>query len=155
APRRAVARMREESSRLLSDVEFLDARGRVVLRVLGREEEIARLPADLYAYWASPRRVHLNRDITEVFQGVSGVGHCAVCKVGNGGNKILVNRLWAQVLARMILGAGERAAFADLKLPPVPSASWLLGRASAKDAVRLLTRWDVCMADVEVLAEES
>src|SRR5262249_11655586 len=78
----AVARMREEGTKLLSDAEFLNSTGRVVLRVLGREEEIIRLPADLYTYWASPRQVHLGRDISRVFGGVPGVEACTVCELG-------------------------------------------------------------------------
>jgi phosphopantetheinyl transferase (holo-ACP synthase) len=155
AQMRAVARMRGVDSKLLSDVEFVGPDGTVAARVLGREEDITRLPADLYAYWSSPRRVHLSRDITEVFRGVPGIDHCTICATANVGDALLMNRLWAQVLARMILSRAELNTYAGLKLPPLALASWLLGRAAVKDAVRLHERLDVCMADVEVVTEET
>jgi phosphopantetheinyl transferase len=85
-----------------------------------------------------------------LFRGVPGVEHCTVCEVGNVADKILVNRLWSQVLAHMVLSTAERKAFTGMKLVPVPAASWLLGRIAAKDAVRMRAGLEVGLADVEV-----
>jgi phosphopantetheinyl transferase len=109
------------------------------------------LPRGLYAYWSTPRKVVLGRSIGGLFRDLPGIEHCAICEVAGATGKILLNRLWCQVLARMILGAEERQIFNDLKLPPLNAVSWLLGRAVAKDSVRLLRALDVCMADVSIL----
>src|SRR5262249_40228809 len=134
---RAVARVTPEPARVLSDLELTAADGRVVLRVLGRSEEIVRLPGDFYRYWSSPRQIVLSRPLRELFHDVPGAASCAVCELGTAAGNPVENRLWSQALARMILNAEERRVFGQLKLPPVPAASWLLGRAVVKDAVRL------------------
>src|SRR5262249_48176619 len=63
---RAVARVTPEPARVLSDLELTAADGRVVLRVLGRSEEIVRLPGDFYRYWSSPRQIVLSRPLREL-----------------------------------------------------------------------------------------
>jgi acyl transferase domain-containing protein/phosphopantetheinyl transferase len=151
---RAVARMKLDGTNLRSDVEMINADGRVVLRALGRIEGIVRVPAQMYAYWSSPRHIHLSRSIAGLFEGIPGAQHCTFFETGFEGAKILVNRLWLQVLARMILSRAERTAFSGLKLPPVAAASWLLGRAVIKDAVRSRLEYSGCMADVEVQSDE-
>ena len=152
-PLRAVTRVERRGDQVVSDVEMTTEGGRVVLRVAGRSEEFARLPSDLYRYWPSPRRRGLGRDLGGAFAHVPGAEHCAVCAAGNVAGPMLVNPLWAHVLARLTLSARERRAFQGLKLPPVPTASWLLGRVALKEAVRLLRPGDECLADVETDSE--
>jgi acyl transferase domain-containing protein/phosphopantetheinyl transferase len=147
---RAVTRAEVTPTQMRSDCEMVDDAGRVVLRVLDRVEERWRLPGNLFPYWSKPRRTRLSRPLTALFAEVPGIERCVVCEAGNVADKILVNRLWASVLAHMVLSASERRVFAELKLVPVPLASWLLGRVAVKDAVRLLLDLDVCLADVEV-----
>jgi phosphopantetheinyl transferase len=145
---RTLARVRHEATQVVSDVEMTGPGGAPVLRALGRNEELVKLPADLYRYWTAPREASLSRPLHLAFQDVPSAAHCTVCAVGNVGGKYLANRFWQQVLAGLILSAEERRGLADLKLPPVPAASWLLGRAAAKDAVRLQAGLDGCLADV-------
>jgi phosphopantetheinyl transferase len=144
----AVVRYSQDETHLRSDVEMRTADGRVVLRYMERVEEIVHFPAGPYLYWVDPRRVTCSREITALFAGVPGIGQCTVTEVERAGDKLLVNRHWSKVLARMILSRSERADFERAILPPVPAAGWLLGRVAAKDAVRLQGRLDVCMADV-------
>ena len=133
------------------DVEIKTERGEVILRIRNWHHERVRLPRTLYAYWPAPRKVVLGRSIASLFADVPGIEHCAMCEVAGVTGKVLLNRLWCQVLARMILSAEERKCFDELKLPPVAAVAWLLGRAAAKDSVRLLRALDVCMADVSIL----
>src|SRR5205085_607769 len=161
APRRdrrraltGVARVAVEGTRVHADVEMSDDSGRVVLRASGRKEEVVRMPADLYGYWSAPRRAGLSRALPELFRDIPGGADCTVCEAGNAAGRILVNRLWSQVLARMILSTEERRAFSHLNLQPVPTVSWLLGRAVVKDAVRLHLGLDCCLADVVVISDE-
>jgi acyl transferase domain-containing protein len=147
----AISRVQLTDSHLLSDVEMTTQDGQVVLRALGRSEELARLPADLYSYRNSPRQVHMSRLLGPLFLDVPEVEHCTICIIGNVGSKSLVNRLWAQSLAHQILSTSERKALHDLGLPPVQAAAWLAGRVVLKDAVRVRCRLDVAMADVEIL----
>jgi malonyl CoA-acyl carrier protein transacylase/phosphopantetheinyl transferase len=151
---RAVTRVRQEGNRILSDVEMTAPDGRVVFRAVGRAEELARLPADLYAYWPAPDRVRLARDISDTFAGVPGAEDCTVCEVGNVADKALVNRLWSQALARMVLDLDERRRFGELKLAPLPAASWLLGRVAAKEAVRGRTGDGRRLADVLLISDQ-
>jgi 4'-phosphopantetheinyl transferase EntD len=151
---RAVARVRQDGAHDVSDVEITGSDGETVLRALGRTEGHVRLPAGLYRYWTAPREVTLSRALGEPFRDVHGAEGCTVAAVEDLGGKVLVNRLWQEVLASLILGEEERDAFAGLKLLPEPAASWLLGRAAAKDAVRLRAGADVCMADVAIRTGE-
>jgi acyl transferase domain-containing protein len=151
---RAVARMRHDGPKLRSDVEMTTPEGRVVLRALGRVEEVVPVPAPMYAYWSAPERVQLTRSLADVVADIAGADRCSVCQTAFGDAKILVKRLWSQVLARMILSAEERRSFGNLKLPPVAAASWLLGRAAVKDAVRRQVKMPMCLADVPIVADE-
>jgi acyl transferase domain-containing protein/phosphopantetheinyl transferase len=153
-PLRAVARVAPEPTRVGSDLEMTTRDGRVILRVLGRSEQLVRLPGDFYRYWSSPRRVSMSRELGGLFRDVPAAEGCTICELGRLNGKLWVNRLWAQSLARMILGARERRAFASSALPPVAAVSWLNGRIVAKDAARLHLSLDGCMADVEVLTSE-
>jgi phosphopantetheine--protein transferase-like protein len=152
---RAVTSARVTDTQMHSDCEFVDPAGRVVLRVLGRVEEFWRLPGDLCPYWSAPTERHLSQDITSLFRDIPGADRCTVCTVGNVADRFLVNRLWSQVVAHMVLSQAERRAFAELKLVPVPAASWLLGRVAAKDAVRWQRSLAVGLADVEVWPDGS
>jgi phosphopantetheinyl transferase len=154
-PLTAVVRHSEDETHLRSDVEMKTRDGRVVLRYLDRVEEIVRFPTGPYLYWVDPRRVTCSREITSLFAGVPGIERCTVTEVHRAGDKLLVNRHWSRVLARMVLSRAERAEFERAILPPVPAAGWLLGRMAAKDAVRLRERLDLCMADVLIASDPS
>ena len=151
----AVARVKRDGSQFLSDVEMVADSGEVVLRVTGRIEEIVWLPADLYASWSDPYQPILTRDLTHLFEDVPGASAIAVREVGHCASKLMVHRLWSGVLARMILSAEERRLFEELRMPPVPTASWLLGRVAAKDAARVWASCSCCMADVVIVSDEA
>jgi acyl transferase domain-containing protein/phosphopantetheinyl transferase len=153
-PLTAVATFEQHGAKLRSDVEVVGSGGRVVLRYLGKTEEIVDFPLRLYRYGSSPRDVRCSRDITHLFEGVGGIESCRICETNIGQEKLFVKQFWAQVLARMILSRRERDAFMKLRLPPIPTVEWLLGRVAAKDAVRLQAGLACCMADVEIDNDE-
>jgi acyl transferase domain-containing protein/phosphopantetheinyl transferase len=151
----AVTTFDQREGKLLSDAEVATPSGRVVLRYLGKTEEIVDFPLRLYRYASTPRQVRCSRDVTSLFDDLAGMESCTVCESHVGQEKLFVNRLWSQVLARMILSRREHELFASLKLPPAAAVEWLLGRVAAKDAVRLHARLDCGMADVSIANDKS
>lgn len=149
-PLTAVARFEQRDGRLHSDVEIFAEDGRVVLRYLGKTEEVVDFPLSLYRLADAPRQVRCARDITALFADVPGIEFCTVAESCVGNEKLFVHRVWAQVLARMTLSGGERRVFDQLKLPPLQSVEWLLGRVAAKDALRMRHGGAWCMADITI-----
>lgn len=138
---------------LHSDVEFTAADGRVMLRYMGRVEEIVHFPYKAYAYAFNPRKELCSREITELFSDVDGIEQCTLTEVDRVGGKTLVNHLWAKVLARMVLSRSERDQWQSKRQVPVRAAEWLLGRIACKDAVRIHYTMDVGLADVTIGSE--
>jgi phosphopantetheinyl transferase len=149
----ATVRYNVDDRYLRSDVEFTAADGQVVLRYLGRVEEIVHFPLQAYAYPSNPRTQLCSREITELFHGVPGIQQCTMTEVDGIGHHVLVNRLWSEVLARMVLSRSERDAWQSIRRPPVHAVTWLLGRIVGKDAVRIHNALDVCLADVTIQSE--
>jgi phosphopantetheinyl transferase len=147
---RTVTRAVLNATSMISDCEMVDEAGRVVVRVVRREEKRWQLPGNLFLYWCNPRERRFTQDLTHLFRAVPGSDRCTVCEPGNVADTILVNRFWFQVLTRMVLSRAEQRDAAAAKRLPVPAASWFLGRVAAKDAVRLRAGLDVCLTDVEI-----
>ena len=76
-----------------------------------------------------------------------------VCELIRPADSILLNRPWLSVLAHMLLNRRERVFFAGSHMPPAAALAWLLGRAVAKDAVRLHGHSELCMADVDITSD--
>ncbi len=150
-PLHALATVRRDGQHLHSNLEVKTADDQVVLRMTGRACQVVDFPTGIHHYSKSPRSVTCSRDISDAFKDVPGAKHCVVCEIANATGPILLNRLWSQAFGHMILDSEERRVFAALKLPPAAVASWLIGRAVAKDAVRLHAALDVCMADVRIV----
>jgi len=66
--------------------------------------------------------------------------------------------IWQRVLAGLILGRRERDSWRELRAPEARRIEWLLGRLVAKDALRTQLRErhgiELCPADIEILADE-
>lgn len=143
--------LRRDGKYLYSELETTTASGEVVLRVTGRRCLVVDFPTVLHHYSKAPDKVHIARPITELFAETPGIEHCTVCEVIGPGGELLTDRLWSHVVARLILGREERGNFAQMKIPPRETASWLVGRLAAKDAVRLHTRSRCHLADVAII----
>lgn len=149
-PLTAITTFEQQDGKLRSDVEVVDADGRVVLRYLNKVEEVVDFPLSLYRLQEQPSLVRCSRDITALFAGASGIEHCTVVETQIANAKLFVHRIWAQVLARMTLTGAERNIFGQLKLPPLQAVEWLFGRVAAKDAIRLRAGQAWCMADITI-----
>jgi malonyl CoA-acyl carrier protein transacylase/4'-phosphopantetheinyl transferase EntD len=154
-PLRAVAPMDREGNHVRYHAELIAPDGRVVLRAVDRVDEIVQLAGGLYLHWSHPRRLTLCRELTDLFSDLPGIDQVRVCRTSGAGDRVLVKRLWHQALARMVLSRAERRWLDSQKLPPVPAATWLLGRVAAKDAVRLLTGFERLLPDIPVLRAAS
>lgn len=154
-PLTGIAVYQERDHRLDSDVEIRTGSGHAVIRYLGRTEEGIDIPLPLYRYAFEPEKVWLCRDITLLFGDFPGIQRLRVTATGDETCPFYLQRMWREVLARMILSRAEREEFGRKKLPPGPLVSWLLGRAAAKDAVRLHEGLTLCMADVDISADAS
>ncbi|MBX3411466.1 MAG: polyketide synthase dehydratase domain-containing protein [Pirellulales bacterium] len=153
-PLTCVATARREGQHLLTDLEVKTARDEVVLRIMGRRCQVVDFPTPIHHQSKSPTEVTCSRAISDLFAGVPGIEDCVVAEVARIQNPVLMERLWSQVLGRIILGREERRIFRELKTPPRETASWLMGRIAAKDAVRLRARTPLYLADVGILPDE-
>lgn len=148
----AVSTLVQDDKKMTSETEIVDADGRVVLRYLGKVEEVVRFPLGLYQAAAQPTKIFCSRDLADGFRHVPGIDRVTVRAVDRAGDKLLVNRFWAQILALLMLDRKERETFFNTraKMPPVALAGWLLGRVVAKDTVRVSAKVEVSMADVGI-----
>lgn len=149
-PLTANVRYEQRDGFLHSDVEMTAADGRVVLRYLGRVEEVVPFPLLPYVYPTNPRERRLSADITSLFQDVPGIEHCTVVDSERLGDRILVKQFWADVVRRMTLSRAEQVAWDANSKPPVAKAGGLIGRIVAKDAVRLRERISLPLADLTI-----
>jgi len=150
-PLLCVSHVDRDGQYLHTDLEVKNADGRVVLRYTGRVCQVVDFPTGIHHYSKSPHEITCSRDITAEFAGVPGIEHVTITEIGHATGPALLNRLWSQALARMVLGQEERRLFTELKLPPASAASWLIGRIVAKDAVRLRTGRTTLMADIGII----
>jgi acyl transferase domain-containing protein/phosphopantetheinyl transferase len=141
-----IATFEERGGKLHSNVELICESGAAVVRYMGRVEEGIDIPLTLYRYAFVPDKIWLSRDISPLFP-VAGI---TVTTADDGASRLYMKRLWREVLARMILGHDEHAALNAKKLSAEPLTNWLLGRAAAKDAVRLHAGLSCPMADVPI-----
>lgn len=153
-PLTCVATARREGQHLLTDLEVKTSRDEVVLRITGRRCQVVDFPTAIHHQSKAPTEVTCSRAITELFVGVPGIEDCVVAEVAKIHNPVVMERLWSQVLGRIILGRDERRNFRELKTPPRETASWLMGRIAAKDSVRLRARKPMYLADVGIMPDE-
>ncbi|HET8948512.1 MAG TPA: 4'-phosphopantetheinyl transferase superfamily protein, partial [Candidatus Polarisedimenticolia bacterium] len=147
----AVATVDELDGRMTSDTEIRDASGRVLLRYLGKVEEVVRFPAGPYRYSFDHAGVFCSADLTPLFADAARDEGIAVRLAHPEGAGLLVHRFWSKVAAGIVLGRDERRRFESLSLPPMNLAGWLLARMAAKDAVRTLVGRDLTMADIAIV----
>ncbi len=139
----------------LSDVELSTDDGEVVLRVMGRKDQVLAVPPHYWRYRTQPQSIAFTRDMTDVFHGVPGIEHCRVCTLAEWSPECLLDQagICARVLARLILSRKEQECLAEKQWTAHRLAAWLLGRVAAKDAVRLLQPAGLCMADVPIVTD--
>ncbi len=145
-----IARMSRDGTYLHSDLEVKDEDGRVVLRMEGRVCQVVDFPTGLHHYSKAPQEITCCEDISHLFDDLPTKKRCSIAETGSAGGPVLLNRLWSQVVSRMILSQAERNALSRQKLSPAALAYWLAGRIAVKDSMRLFLGEPLGMADVEI-----
>ena len=147
--------------RVRSDIDFVDARGRVIIRLTGWEDLRFDFPREVVRFVLSPGEHVLSEAWPAVVDGLGAADRFACCRLPldrlpkelyESGNAI-----WPEVWARLILSRSEHAAWRGLASDR-RRTEWLLGRLTAKDAVRRLieARHGVRLspADIEIATGE-
>jgi phosphopantetheinyl transferase (holo-ACP synthase) len=129
------------------------ADGCVVMRYLGKVEEVVRIPGGPYRYSFTPARAWCSDRLDDLFAGMPGIDQASVRVSHPEGAGVLAHRFWNRIVAGMMLSRREQAHHKGLGLLPVPGAGWLLARMAAKDAARLLAGLEHRMPDVEILPD--
>ena len=138
------------------DMDILDPRGRLWMRVCGWQDWRFHIEGAVYDFWrfptatitsaplALPRPPELSAEAmaSRRMSALADIGHAMMTKS----------------LAYMALNHTERQSYHDLRGPVARQVEWLAGRIAAKDAVRLYLRQrhglEVATADVEIAADE-
>jgi phosphopantetheinyl transferase len=162
APERARCRARIASlgeEQLRSDIEVIGPDGRLLMRLVGWEDRRFDLPAGLYDLRISPSTGRVASDWSAPLAAVPGGARMHCCRVTGYSDDFLASSamIWRRVLASLVLGRAERAAWDALDRPQSARNQWLLGRIAAKDAIRMFVKTrhglDLYAADVEITAD--
>ncbi|GIX45859.1 MAG: hypothetical protein KatS3mg131_0070 [Candidatus Tectimicrobiota bacterium] len=138
--------------RLRSQIEFVNAEGRVLLRFTDWEDLRFDFPRSLVRFVLSPQDHMLSTPWPAPRQPLPAGVQC--CRLDGFPGPLASDALWARAWARLILSRQEYETWNQLGGSAARRQEWLLGRLVAKDAVRLLLRqrygWSLCPADVEL-----
>ncbi len=149
-----------EGWQMRSDIEIIGSDGRVLIQVEGWWDRRFDLPEDFYRLRVSPRDVLLGRPFSPVIARFDHAESFTCCLIDHLPLDFLEahGRIWQRVLAHLVLSPGEQKIWQSLKAPERRRAEWLLGRAAAKDAVRLFLRkrhgLRLCPADIEIVPDD-
>jgi acyl transferase domain-containing protein len=143
-----------------SDIEVLDRAGKVYYRLENWETRRFPQPPQFLNLRIDPRGTYISTPWKEPIAALNG-RRLACCRVEGLSHEFLESShgVWLKTLAYLILNRRERAVWENLQLPLMGRYDWLLGRAAAKDAVRMLIQErcgeQLYAADVEILADAS
>ncbi len=153
APFRCDVRVQELSTeRVVSDIDLLDAGGRLVARLSKWADARLELPAEIRDILARPAEAPLARPwaAIEVSEGV----HAWVVEPLPAVLRDY-GEIWLRVIAFAVLGPAERSEWLGLR-PTTRRLEWLAGRMAAKEAVRSMLRRthrvNVAPADLTILS---
>jgi len=152
---------RFESDKVIhSDIEVLDRAGKVYYRLENWETRRFPQPPRFLRLRIDPRGTYIATPWKEPIAALGG-RRLACCRVEGLPQEFLESShsVWLKTLAYLILSRRERAVWDNLQATAVERYDWLLGRAAAKDAVRMLIQESrgeqLCAADVEILTDAS
>jgi phosphopantetheinyl transferase len=144
-----------------SDLEILDAAGKVYYRLETWEHRRFRPPVNFLHLRISPRDAWLSKPWKEPIAAVLEQQQLACCRIDDLTPEFLEasHGIWLKALAYLVLGEEERELWRGLQQAvPKRRQEWLLGRCVAKDAVRLLLRKkfgaELCPADIAIISDE-
>ena len=143
------------TKRMRSDLEIVDADGRVWMRLVGWEDRRFDLPDRFHQFWIDPGKTLMSSPWEEAIAGLS-ESHSLVCcrsdPVFESGSA-----LWNDLWASLVLSRTERKICSDLSASDDARMEWLSRRTAAKDAVRILARkldgMDLFPADVDIVED--
>jgi len=151
-----------QDGRVRSDIDFVDAAERIVIRFTGWEDVRFDFPRHFVRFVLSPGEMMVSEPWPEAVDQLSpGMSlHC--CRLGADRLPEALfdasSPVWQQALARLILNRQEQDAWRLLHMPENRRSEWLLGRLVVKDAVRsfLTARHGIhlCPADVEIASDQ-
>ncbi len=141
-----------------SDIEICDASGNLHYRLKSWEDRRFRLPTALWRLRIQPRATLLSEPWNDVLRPEfreRGVVCRRLTEIPRGLLE-MSHGIWLEMLAALILSRRERDYWRAMAATDKRRIDWLLGRAAAKDAVRILAKQlrgaEACAADVEILA---
>lgn len=143
-----------------SDIDIVGPDGRMQTRIDGWWDKRFDLPDDFFRLRLSPREALVSRPAPELIAPLAAPEAFSCCLVNTLSPDFLEagGKIWQRTLAHLILSRPEREAWRNLRGPERRRYEWLLGRAAAKDAVRLflMNRYGMklCPADVEIGKDE-
>jgi malonyl CoA-acyl carrier protein transacylase/phosphopantetheinyl transferase len=149
-------------SQVRSDLDVIDAEGRLAARLTGWWDRRFDLPRPFARLLLSPEESFVGEPWPSDGGQAFVAGRFRGCEVDSArfpeGFFSDHGGFWAEVLARVALGRTERARWQALALPPSRKLEWLLGRVAAKDAARRLLAEQYQMllppAEIEILKHE-
>lgn len=129
----------EGDSQVRSDIDIIDGTGFLRLRLKGWWDRRFDMPEQFYRLRSSITGNMVSTPVTGLFER-AGVGvYCCVLEGLTQDFLESHDRIWERVFTRLILSGAELADFAKMTGVAKRRQEWLLGRAAAKDAVRMLS----------------
>jgi len=156
-----VVRRFESDKVIHSDIEVLDRAGKVYYRLENWETRRFPQPPRFLRLRIDPRGTYIATPWKEPLAAVAGKRGVACCRVNDLPQEFLESShgVWLKTLAYLVLNRRERATWDNMQASAKERYDWLLGRAAAKDAVRMLIQEgfgeQLCAADVEIAADTS
>jgi len=147
-------------TRVRSDIDVVAPDGYLRLRLVGWEDRRFELPKAFYQLRMSPRETLLSTPWSAPVGQFPDLEAFHCCRLDEFPEGLFEGHgmIWQRVLAHLILSQEERETWRELKGPAKHRIEWLLGRAAAKDAVRLSLRhrhgMELYPADIKIGSDE-
>jgi phosphopantetheinyl transferase len=147
-----------DGDRIRSDLDFVDASGRVALRLVGWEDARFDFPRSFVRFVLAPRDVVLGAPWPAAAVPVPDGASLRCTRLDPLPDGVFAGGLWPSAVARIVLTPRERDVWRALTGGDRRRRDWLMGRLAAKDAVRTFLaehrRVALCPGDIEIVADE-
>lgn len=144
----------------VADIQVSDGNGNLLIEFKGWEEICERVPTEYHKYILKPSERFLSQEIPLHLLG-NPQSPVATAVITDVPLKIFEanQEMWLKVLGHVLFATSERDEWMDMQGSTLRRAEWLLGRATAKEAVRrylqkyLLSHWT--SADIQIWADDA
>jgi phosphopantetheinyl transferase len=121
------------------DIRVTDATGHMILDVKGWEEVSGRATSELHNFVMNPAKYFISQPLPAAVLPDTKINVVGALYVNNNEEFFISNHeLWLNALANAVLTPNERVDYAQMTGTAPRRLEWLLGRTSAKEAVRRL-----------------